>query len=134
MYGSKIYFYHNIFLSQYFLSKCLVWIRPNCRRTTKYVTWTNLFHTSVKRFSPDLGSCLTVENNGKSVKGAESYDWSIWMKVSWQTIRMWQELPHNLLLLPPKVSFNKQNFIVFLKLEYFTDLDFKQNLPLVVWI
>jgi len=28
IYGSKIYFYRNIFLSQYCASKCLVWMRP----------------------------------------------------------------------------------------------------------
>ncbi len=28
IHGSKIYFYFNIFLSQYCASKCLVWIRP----------------------------------------------------------------------------------------------------------
>jgi hypothetical protein len=30
IHGSKISFYRNIFLSQYCVPKCLVWIRPKC--------------------------------------------------------------------------------------------------------
>ena len=49
---------------------------------------------------PDLSSSLSIENDCLAIQGAESNNRSIWMKISWQAIRMWGVLPLDLLLLP----------------------------------